>query len=401
MTSFTALRSLTIVAACAVLAPFLAESLKRFRVPSIVVELLLGILIGPQLLHWADTDILTTLISEMGLVFLMFIAGFEVNLAEIKGRPILTATAGWVGSALLATAVVFGLFSVDLVDHRMVVGLALTTTALTSLVPILRDAEVLKTPFGTDVMAVGTVGEFLPLVGVGLLLASSDTARRSLLLIGFVVIAITAAFLATLPKPPRLLAFLRRQFETSSQLPVRIAILLILSLMLLADSLSIDLLLGSFTAGVVMRLLSPEVDRPALEVRLSAIGFGMFIPVFFVVSGMHLDVRDLFSSWSTAGRIPLFVIALLVVRGIPTWWGARKTHTTRERLALALFAATGLSLIVAITTVGLATKTILPANAAALVGAGMISMLFFPSIGLSLLEKRETKTDGAAPSPTP
>ena len=364
----------------------------------IVLEILLGVLIGPQALDFARPDDLSKLVAQFGLVMLMFLAGFEVSLSRVKGRPIIAASVAWGGSALLAAGAVATLFSAGVVDHRMVVGLALTTTALTSLVPILRDAGILRTPLGIDILAIGSVGEFLPLIGLGFLIASSDPLLKIVLLLGFSAVAISAAAAATLPKPPVMVEFLRRHLDTSTQLPVRIAILMILVLMLLADSLGVDLLLGAFTAGLVIHLFTDKEDRPDLDVRFGALGYGFFIPVFFVSSGMNLDLSALFGSWGTVLRIPLFLVALLLVRGLPTWFSTRGVRSVRERIALGLFASTGLSLIVAITAVGAANQLILPENAAALVGAGMLSMLLFPSIGLSILGKSEVGPVGIEPT---
>jgi Kef-type K+ transport system membrane component KefB len=265
------------------------------------------------------------------------------------------------------------------------VGLSLTTTALGTLLPVLGDAGVLKTEFGPYMLGIGSVGEFGPIVVVAVLLTHKDPVVSSLLLVCFVVIATITALLATRAHPPKVVALLRRHLHSSAQLPVRVAVLLVLLLVFLAYKLGLDVLLGAFAAGIVVRLFTTGEDSKVIESKLAAIGFGFLIPIFFIVSGTHFDLHIFLTRPSTLLRLLLFLALMLVVRGGPALLLYRRVLPSGQRLPLALFSATGLPLIVVITAIGTAEGRILPENAAALVGAGMVSVLLFPATGLRML----------------
>jgi Kef-type K+ transport system membrane component KefB len=382
-----ALPTLVLVAVAAVVAPILAELSRGLRVPSVVIELLLGILMGPFVLNIAHPNGVITALSDMGLTFLMFMAGFELDLKRIKGSPLNLGVLGWFVSLGIALAFAFALVSSGLALDTLVVGLALTTTALGTLLPILGDAGVLTSPFGAYVVGIGTAGEFGPVVAVAVLLTQKDPRITIPLLLGFVVIAVVTALLAMRAHPPKLVALLRRHLHTSSQLPVRVCVLLVLLLVYLAFELGLDVLLGAFAAGIVVRLFTRGDDSEVIESKLEAIGFGFLIPVFFVVSGVHFDLHILLTRPSALLRLALFLALMLIVRGTPVVLLYRRVLSRAERVPLVFLSATGLPLIVVITTIGTSEGRMLPENAAALVGAGMLSVLLFPALSLSQLRK--------------
>jgi Kef-type K+ transport system membrane component KefB len=395
-----AIPTLVLIAAAAVLAPIISEQTGGLRVPSLVIELGLGILIGPYVLKLAHPNAVVSALSDMGLTFLMFLAGFELDLNRIKGSPLRLAALGWLMSLALALGLAFALVSTGLALDTLIIGLSLTTTALGTLLPVLSDAGVLTTSFGPYVLGVGSVGEFGPIVVVAILLTHKDPVVSSVLLASFVAIAGATALLATRAHPPRVVALLRRQLDSSAQLPVRVAVLLVFVLVYLAFELGLDVLLGAFAAGIVVRLLTVGPDSKAIESKLSAIGFGFFIPIFFIVSGIHFDLHVFISRPTALLRIPLFLALMLVVRGAPALLLYRRKLSVVERVPLALFSATGLPLIVVITAIGTSEGRILPENAAALVGAGMLSVLFFPAVGLRRLYAatgRRSRADASVP----
>ncbi|MCW2548250.1 MAG: sodium/hydrogen exchanger, partial [Mycobacterium sp.] len=183
----------------------------------------------------------------------------------------------------------------------------------------------------------------------------------------------------------------RRGLHSSSQLPVRLAMLLIVSMVLLASHLGLDVLLGAFAAGMIVRAaVGGRDDDPDTRIyrgKLEAIGFGFLVPIFFIVSGMKLNLSTFGKHPAALALIPLFFVLLLIVRGIPVYFVYRKVVAPAERLPIALFASTGLPLIVVITTLGLADGYVTSQTAAALVTAGMLSVLFLPAVGLSLLRR--------------
>ena len=379
------LQTLLFIGLIAAVAPVIADLGRRIRLPAVVVEICLGILVGPAVLGLAHPDSVINAFSDLGLGFLMFLAGYEIDLARINGDPLRRATAGWLLSLVLALIVAFSLVSTGFALNTIVIGMALTTTALGTILPMLHDAGVLESGFGRHILAIGTLGEFGPVVAIAVLLTGKDPFATAALLVLFLVIAVATAFLAMRAHPPAFVSLLRRQLRTSAQLPVRVAVLMILVLVFIASRLGLDVLLGAFAAGVAVRLFAVGEDSEIIRCKLEAIGYGWLVPIFFVVSGMHFDLHTFVERPVTLFRVPLFLVLFLIVRGTPALLLYRGRMPLRERVALALLSATGLPLIVVITTVGVATGRMYPDNAAALVGAGLLSVLTFPVVGLALL----------------
>ena len=297
------------------------------------------------------------------------------------------ATIGWAISLALAFAFAYVAVSTGFGLSTLFIGLCLTTTALGTLLPMLRDAGVAETRFGAYILAIGTVGEFGPIVAIALLLTSNNPLSTTVLLVAFVAVALVAALLATRHQPPRVVDVLRRNLHSSAQLPVRVSVLLIVLLVWLASALNLDVLLGAFAAGIVVRLFSAGDDGDVIRVKLEAIGFGFLVPVFFIVSGMNFDLDALRNDPATLLRLPVFLGLFLVVRGVPALLLYRNDVERSEVMPLALFSATALPLIVVITTLGVEKGRMLPGNAAALVGAGMLSVLIYPLIGFATLRR--------------
>ena len=391
----TSASSLTLIVVVAVLAPLLAEWLKRFRVPGVVLEIGLGILIGQQVLGWASVTTVVASFGNLGLSFLMFLAGFEIDLDRIKGRPLNRATIGWFVSLAVALGVAAVLVVTGFAISDLLIGLALTTTALGTLLPMLRDADALESEFGALILAVGTVGEFLPIVAIALLLTSDNPGATALLLVVFIVLAVGATLVATRARSPRVVGLMQRHLNSSAQLPVRVAVLMVVGLVWVASHLGLDVLLGAFAAGIIVRLFTAGEEQHAVGSKLEAIGFGFLVPIFFVVSGMKFDLDALTSDPTTLLRVPLFLALFLVVRGLPALLLYRKDLPRPDRAALAFFSATALPLVVVITGIGLDTGRMRPENAAALVGAGMLSVLLFPLIGFAI-RRRAGSSPGTA-----
>lgn len=384
--------SIVIIAAAAVVAPLLAELLRRWRIPSVLFELLLGILIGPAVLGWVEVDEFIAGLSEFGLAILFFMAGYEINFAKLKGAPLNRGVGGWMVSLVLGLGLGVVLAFEGFVLSSLLIGLALTTTAIGTLLPMMRDHGLLETRFGGFVTAAGAVGEFGPILAITILLSASSPLTEALLLIAFAVLAVAVAAMATRPQPPALVEMLQRHLSTSTQLPVRIIILLIIGLVVVAADLGLDNLLGAFAAGMIARLaLSPE-QTEALTPRLEAIGFGFLIPIFFIVSGVDFDLDSLLASPSTMLKVPLFLVLMLVIRGLPALAMYKGLLSLRERWSLVLLQSTALPLLVVITQIGLSTDRMESGNAAALVGAGMLSVLILPLAGFALLGTSEETT---------
>ena len=368
----------------AAIAPLFNELPVRLRLPLVVLELIFGMIVGPRGLDLVAPEGIVKTLAALGLSFLFFLAGMDLEFSKLRGAPLRLGLIGWVSSVLLALALTYSLRAAGLVSDPVLVAVALSTTAIGTLLPILREAGELETDFGRFVLGAGAIGEFGPIVLFSLIVTGDrGLAIRSGLLAAFVFVACACAVVALRVRPPRVIEVLSRTLQSTSQLPIRLSILLLAGLVVLADVLGLDILLGAFAAGSLVGLVARGPGAEPFRQKLDALGFGFLIPIFFVMSGAQVDLAALVASSSSLARIPLFLVLLLVVRGLPTVL-YRRELATPERRVLALFSATTLPLIVVITELGKATERMLPENAAALVGAGILSVLLYPLLALSL-----------------
>jgi Kef-type K+ transport system membrane component KefB len=384
---------LVIVVAAATAGILVAVLEPRIALPVVVVELLLGIIIGPDVADIAQVDKFTNFFGNLGLGMLFFFAGYEIDFDRIKGRPLELALAGWVLSLALAFGVGGVLEAAGIVLSLLYSGSATATTAIGTLIPILRDRGELETEFGPYILGAGAVGEFGPILLITLILSTSHPAHEAVLLIAFVVMALILALLVV-RSMFRGWPILERTFETSSQLAVRFTVVLVFGLVSLATELGLDLLLGGFVAGIIVRQALQGFEVTVFESKLTAVGYGFFIPFFFITSGMKFDLDTLVSSASAALKLPLFLGMFLLVRGLPALVLYRRVLGARDRAALAFLSATELPLVVAITTLAVEGGHMRASTSAALVGAAMISTLVFPLVGLRL--RRDQPAEAAA-----
>jgi Kef-type K+ transport system membrane component KefB len=368
-------------------------------IPVVVVELALGVVIGPQVLDLAQVNSFTDFFGDLGLGMLFFFAGYEIDLARIRGEPLRLALVGWALSLAIAYTLGGVLAAAGVVVSLVYVGSALATTAIGTLIPVLSDTGELRTQFGTYLLAAGAVGEFGPILLLTLVLSTQSAVHNALILIAFVALAVVVAVLAV-RSAQRTLPLLERTIDASSQLAVRWFVVLVFALALVASHLGLDLLLGGFAAGLITRQVLQTREIPTFDSKLTAVAFGVFIPFFFVVSGMKLDIDALFASPSGVAKLALFFVLFLVVRGTPALLLYRRVLPLREdRIALALFTATQLPLVVAITTVAVDEGHMRSSTAAALVGAGALSTLAGPLHGLRMrrIAAERRADDEAAP----
>jgi Kef-type K+ transport system membrane component KefB len=379
------LHSLLLIFCIAAVAPLLCDYVPRIRLPLVVAEIALGILVGPQVLGWANAGPTIQVLSRFGLASLFFLAGFEINFPAIGGRPLLLAGLGWLTSLAVCLGVGFALQGLGVVDSGLVVGAALSTTALGTLMPILRDARELPTRFGAYAVASGAMGEFGPILLIALALSSGEgePGGSLLLMLVFTAVIVVGALVALTYRPPRLVIALQEKMHTSAQLPVRLAVLVLASLVFLARDLGLDSILGALAAGILVALASPGEYGEALRHKLEALGYGFFVPIFFVTTGLRYDLHGLLSSRMALLQLPMFLVLFLIVRGLPALL-TRRDLDLRSQVALGLLAATQLPLVVAITEIGVKSGRLSQETAASLVGAGMASVLLFPLAALIL-----------------
>jgi Kef-type K+ transport system membrane component KefB len=385
---------LFVILVIAFLAPLAAGFTAKLMLPALVFEIVLGIVVGPYVLGLVKITPPIELLSDLGLSALIFLAGFELDLQRVRGRPLELATGGWLLSVALGLACGLILQATGVIVSELYVGLALTTTALGTLLPIVRDAGLLPTRFGTHVLAIGSLGEFGPIIAIAVLLSGVGAGKAALSLLVFIAVAIAALVLASRLHPTRFQRVLGSTLRSSGQLYIRLAVVMIATMAFVANELGLDFLLGAFTAGVVYRIFllagAEARERESVESKLEAVTFGYLIPIFFVVTGVRFNL----DSVTAMLKLPLFLALFLLVRGIPILLYRREIRDGRERWGLALLSATGLPLIVAITTIGVAAGQMRSSTEAALVGAGMLSVIVYPLLGMRLAPK-------ARPAATP
>lgn len=374
-----------IVMVAALAAIVVAVVPKRFAPPVVVLELVLGILIGPEVLDFAKPGDFIEFFSNLGLGMLFFFAGYEIDFERIRGKPMALGAMGWVLSVAIAYGLGGLLAAAGVVVSFLYTGSAMATTAIGTLIPILRDAGELKTRFGTYLLAAGGAGEFGPILLVTLVLSTANPLHESAILLAFVALAIALA-LVSVRYAWRGWPALERTFEASSQLAVRVTVVLIFGLVLLASNLGLDVLLGGFVAGMITRLALKGHELQVFESKLTAVGFGFFVPFFFVTSGIEFDLAALGSA-EALGKLVLFFALFLVVRGVPAMLLYRKVLAVRDRAALAFYCATELPLVVAITTIAIDEGHMKSSTAAGLVGAAMLSTLIYPFVAMALRKR--------------
>jgi Kef-type K+ transport system membrane component KefB len=383
-----------IVAVAAVAAITVAAVPKRLAPPVVVLELVLGIVIGPEVLGLAEKDDFVDFFATLGLGMLFFFAGYEIDFERIKGKPVKLGLAGWLLSVALAYAIGGLLVATGVVLSALFVGSAMATTAIGTLIPILRDNGELKTRFGTYLLAAGGAGEFGPILLVTLVLSTTNPLHEAVILLGFVALALGLA-LVSVRYAWRGWPMLERTLEASSQLAVRVTVVLIFGLVLLAGELGLDILLGGFVAGMITRLALKGQELAVFESKLTAVGFGFFVPFFFVASGIGFDLEALGSVGALA-KLALFFVLFLVVRGAPALLLYRGALPARDRAALAFYSATELPLVVAITTIAVEQGHMESSTAAGLVGAAMLSTLIYPFVGIALRQGRAASGESAS-----
>jgi Kef-type K+ transport system membrane component KefB len=381
-----------IVMVAAVAALTVAVVPKRLAPPVVVLELMLGIVIGPHVLHLARSDSFIEFFSNLGLGMLFFFAGYEIDFKRIKGAPMKLGAWGWVLSVALAYGIGGLLAMAGVVVSFLYTGSAMATTAIGTLIPILRDNGELKTRFGTYLLAAGGAGEFGPILLVTLVLSTENPLHESVILLAFIGLALVLA-VGSMRWAWRGWPMLERTFETSSQLAVRLTVVLVFGLVFLASKLGLDLLLGGFVAGMIVRLALQGHELQVFESKLTAVGFGFFVPFFFVVSGIEFDLAAL-GSLGAIAKLAMFFVLFLIVRGTPALLLYRGALGARDRAALAFYCATELPLVVAIATLATESGKMRSSTAAGLVGAAMLSTLVFPFVAQAL--RRHAEADHEA-----
>jgi len=394
--------SLVVVAAIAVVAPLLVGLFPRVRIPAVVLEIVAGIVVGPHGLKLVKrVDAPVQILALVGLAFLLFLAGLEIDVERLRGRLLRLACLGFVATLVLGLIAGEIFSAAGTVRSPLFLAIALAATSLGLIVPVLKDAGQASTELGQLIIASSSVADFGAVVLLTLFFSgehSTGTTAKIVLLVGFALLAAAAALaLSRLNRSMRFGDVLIKLQDTTAEIRVRIAVLLLIGFVATAERFGLETILGAFIAGGILSLVDRDsTTHPHFRLKLEAIGYGFVVPVFFVTSGLRFDLGALLHSPSAFARVPLFLLALVVVRGLPAAL-YRRSVGTRRAVAAGLLQATSLPFIVTATEIGLLLHLIRPVNGAALVSAGLLSVVAFPPIALALL-----RGDSAGhPSPVP
>ena len=395
--------NLLIVAAIAFTAPLLLALAPKLRFPAVVVEILAGILVGPEVLDWVEIDEPIRVLSILGLAFLLFLAGLEIDYEKLRGRLATNATLSFLVSFAIAIVIGVVLKATGTVHSSLFIAIVLSATSLGVVVPVLKDAGRSESEFGQLVIAAASIADFATIILLSIFFSeeASSTASTLLLLGALVALAVLIGLaLAGIERLKSLRAAIVRLQDTTAEIRVRGAFLLLVGLTALATELGLEVILGAFIAGAILKLVGGADLRhhPEFSAKLQAVGYGVFIPVFFVAVGIAYDLGAL-SELSTLAQIPIFVAALLLARGLPALL-YRGSVTRNEIGVAALLQATSLPFIVAATAIGIDLGAIEPGTAAAFIAAGLISVIVFPAAALSLLGGRKPEPAGPARTPS-
>jgi len=380
--------NLLVVSLFALAAPLALGFAPRVRVPAVVLEIVAGIILGPSVLGWVDADLVVSIVAVLGLAFLLFLAGLEIDPRQLRGSVLRAALLGYVVTLVLGLAVGTGFGALGWVSSPVLVAVALSATSLGLVVPVLKDAGQLDRGLGQAVVAAASVADFAAIVLLSLFFSTTETStgtRVALLAVFAGLVAATAVAALAVSRSMSLSSVVTRLQDTTAQIRVRAAVLLLVGFVALASQLGLETILGAFLAGAVVGLVDRDTaTHPQFRTKLEALGYGFLIPVFFVASGLRLDLAGLIDDPSALVRVPVLALALLVVRGLPALL-LRRQYDARSVVAAGLLQATSLPFLVTAGQIGVATGTLSSTTAAALVCAGLVSVVSYPAVALGLL----------------
>jgi Kef-type K+ transport system membrane component KefB len=371
-----------------------------------VLEIVLGIVIGPSGLGWVTPDLPVSILALVGLAFLLFLSGLEIDVRRLRGRILKLTGVGFAVSFAIAIILGLGLKAGGFVKSPLFVAIVLVSSSLGVIVPVMKDSDNASSSFGQLVIAAASIAEFGAIILLSLFFSgkSSTSTAGTLILLGLfgLAVALVGVAIAGFERSISLSRVLRRLQDTTAQIRVRAAFVLLIGFTALADQVGLATILGAFAAGALLSTIDrDDMTHPLFRLKLEAIGFGVFIPVFFVTSGLRFDVNALFASASTVARVPLFLIAIYLARGLPAIVYVRLLGRSRSVIA-GVLQATSLTFVVTATQIGLQLGVVTQATAAGLVAAGLLSVVISPALALALLRREQPDSrskSSAQPAP--
>jgi Kef-type K+ transport system membrane component KefB len=395
---------LLVVAVIALTAPLLVSLAPRARIPADVVAIVAGIVVGPSVLGWVRVDMPIGVLALLGLAFLLFLAGAELDLDRLRGPLLRLAGSGFVVSVVIGVLAGLAFHAVGYVSNPSLLAIALSATSLGLVVPILKDAGQLERDLGQLVVAAASVADFGAILLLSFFFSSSGSgpAVKLVLLAGLVLLVVAVAVaLSRVTMSTGIDALLTRLQDTTAEIRVRIAIVLLVAFVAVAQRIGLEAILGAFLAGGILAATDRQaMSHPHFRAKLEGIGYGFVVPVFFVASGIRFDLHALTGNPSAFLRVPLFLLALLLVRGLPAVLYARRVGR-RATVAAGLLQATSLPFLVTAVQIGLSTGTLSAATGAALVFAGLLSVVLFPVGALAVLSRQQSAAPQVDPAGKP
>lgn len=385
--------NLAIVVAVAFCAPLLLGIAPALRIPSVVLEIVAGIVLGPSILGWVHIDSAVQLLSLIGVGFLLLLAGIEIDYHQLRGRQLEVALVAFAVSLGIALAISFGLDAAGVVSAPFLTAVILSATSLAVVLPVLKDTNLIESRFGQLVITATSIADVATVVMLSLFFSgqSGGVGTKILLFGGFGALCVGAGAAIMLGSHvARISRALLTLQDTTAQVRVRGAFLLLILFSVVAVRFGLEAILGTFLAGAVIKLADRDgmMTHSHFHKKLDEAGFGFFIPVFFVSSGIRFDGHALFASGSALAKVPLFFVLLFVIRGLPALI-FRPLVGAKLTAAASLLLATNLSFVIVASQIGQQLGLLSGGTAAALVAAAVLSVIVYPLLALMLLRVEE------------
>ncbi len=395
------LLSLLLITSLAAVVPLLSRRLQRFRIPIVVWEILVGIVIGKSGLHWVATESeIIQFLAWFGFIFLMFLSGLELDFGALMPsanaetpfwkRPLVMAGISFVITLALGMFIGFELKAQGVTEAAILMGLVLSTTSLGVVMPILKEKRLVTSSYGQTILVAALLADFLTLFLLSIdvaFLVKGLTLDLLLILVLLVAVAVLLRVGRSLLANPRLAQILEDVAETTAQIRVRGSFALMVALAALASVLGVEVILGAFLAGAAVSILSDR-NNPVLREKLDAIGFGFFIPIFFIMVGVNLDLKALLASPENLILLPELLIAAFLIK-----FGAalvfKPAFSWRETFAAGAILSARLSLIIAASAIALDLGVITDAVNTAIILVAIITVTVSPILFDFLLPDRE------------
>lgn len=384
--------SLVIVTFAIFATPMILSNYKISVIPTSVAEVIVGIILGKSFLNIVHMDNVLNYLSTLGVIFLMFLSGMEIDFSlfkknsksqmtplEIKQEsekpktsPLKTAILAY-GFTVVTAVVLAVLFKVSgLFSNFMLATILFATVSLGVVISLLKEKELLSTPFGQTLLLFAVLGEVVPLLALTVYSSIYSGKGETLWLISLIFI-VAAIFFRRFRK---FFTFFDKINKATTQLDVRLAFLIIITLVVLSEKVGAENILGAFVAGIVVKLLQPAKET---QRKLDSIGYGIFIPFFFVITGVKLNIPSLLTSPDTVILIPLFFLAFMLVK-VPAYFGFKTSFSKRNSRAGVMLSSTTITLVLATLAVAEQLKAINSQQSGAFILAGILTCIFGPML---------------------